>query len=341
MKSLCILLALATLAPAQTKPLRATFIDVEGGQSTLFVTPLGESLLIDAGWPGHEARDANRIATAAKKLGRTRIDYVLITHFHDDHVGGVAQLVQQIPIGTFIDHGEYREKTDKVAALYAAYQKVIADTHAHHLIAKPGDILPIKGMDATILSADGNLIPNRDLVPRATATSSLPNPLCASTPAPPADTTENSRSLGIKITFGSFSLLDLGDLTSDKEYDLVCPTNRIGTVDLLVVSHHGWYQSSSPIFLHALHPRVAIMDNGETKGGSIPVLDTMLHSPGLEDLYQLHYSAEGAATHNTKPENIANPQGPDAAHPIELAAQPNGAFTVTNPRTATTTTYRK
>jgi beta-lactamase superfamily II metal-dependent hydrolase len=103
-----------TVARAATDSLQVYFIDVEGGQASLFVTPAGKSLLIDTGWPGHDGRDANRIAAAAKIAGVNKIDYLLLTHFHDDHVGGVPQLVQRIPVGTFIDHGSNRESTDAV-----------------------------------------------------------------------------------------------------------------------------------------------------------------------------------------------------------------------------------
>jgi len=135
------------------------FVDVEGGQATLFVTPKGQSLLIDTGWPGNDGRDAGRIVAAARKAGLSKIDYVLITHFHQDHVGGVSQLAARIPIGTFIDHGENRE-TDNAATVkdWQAYQAVLATGKHKHITAKPGDVLPIKGMRATIVTSDGALI---------------------------------------------------------------------------------------------------------------------------------------------------------------------------------------
>ncbi|RSL17610.1 metallo-beta-lactamase superfamily protein [Edaphobacter aggregans] len=314
--------------------LRIYFIDVEGGQATLFVTPKGESLLIDTGWPGNEYRDADRIAATAKRAGLSKIDYVLITHFHDDHVGGVPQLVQRIPVGAFIDHGQNRELDNAPTVRdFAAYEKVIADGKYKRILARPGDVLPIAGMHVTVVSADGNLLPG-----------SLPgggqaNAFCKASEVRPADKTENSRSLGVQISFGNLKLLDLGDLTWDKEMELMCPTNKLGKVDVLIVSHHGWYQSSSPALVDAVHPRVAIMDNSEKKGGSTPTLVTIAKSPGLETLWQLHYSAEGSEAHNTAAEYIANPLGTDAGHFLELIGNPDGSFDVRNERTGATKHY--
>jgi competence protein ComEC len=314
--------------------LRVYFVDVEGGQATLFVTPRGESLLIDTGWPGNNYRDADRIAAVAKKAGLSKIDYVLITHFHVDHVGGVPQLMQRIPVGTFIDHGPNRELDDTPTTTgYAAYQKVLADGKYKRILARPGEVLPIAGMRVTVVSADGNLL--QGPLPGG----GQANEFCKISETRPTDKTENSRSLGTLITFGNLKLLDLGDLTWDKEMELMCPTNKLGKVDVLIVSHHGWYQSSSPALVHAVHPRVAIMDNGEKKGGSTPTLETIAKSPGLETLWQLHYSAEGGEAHNTSAEYIANPLGTDEGHYLELTANTDGSFDVHNERTGATKHY--
>lgn len=310
--------------------LRIFFIDVEGGQATLFVTPAGESLLIDTGWPGNQGRDADRIVSAAKQAGLSKIDYVLVTHYHDDHVGGVPQLVARIPVGAFIDHGPNRELDHGITEHgYAEYQKTLAAGTSKHITVKPGDVLPIKGFLATVISADGELLAKP--LPGAGG----PNEACQSSPAKPADETENARSLGVEIRFGKFKVIDLGDLTWDKETQLMCPVNRLGHMDVYVVSHHGWNQSSSPALVHGIHPRVAIMDNGEKKGGSPGTLDTLNSSPGLQALYQLHYSVESGAK-NTPSEYIANLQGTDAGNSIELAATADGSFSVTNTRTNVT-----
>ncbi len=335
MKTLAaLLLALACTAAASAQsPLKITFIDVEGGQSTLFVTPSGESLLIDTGWPGNDGRDADRIVAAAHAAGLNRLDYVLITHYHVDHAGGIPQLVARIPVGTFLDHGPNRELDHGITEKdYADYQQVFATGKYKHVTMHPGEHLPIPSLDAVVISADGALIDHP--LPGA----GQPNPFCAASEVRPDDQTENARSLGIEITFGKLRILDLGDLTWDKERTLMCPTNKLGHVDLLVVSHHGWYQSSSPALVDAITPRVAIMDNGATKGGSTPTLETFHKDPGLQGLWQLHYSEEGGPANNYPDKYIANPHGVDG-NPLNVTAYPNGRITVTNLRNHYTQTY--
>lgn len=308
--------------------LKVYFIDVEGGQATLFVAPAGQSLLVDTGWPGNDYRDADRIAGVAKRAGLAKIDYVLLTHYHEDHAGGVPQLVSRIPVGTFIDHGPNRELDHAITEEdYSEYQKVLATGKSQRMLAHVGDLLPIRGMKAMVISSDGNLI-----------TSPLPdagqlNQYCGASEKRPDDQTENSRSLGIEITFGKLKILDLGDLTWDKEMELMCPANKLGHVDVYIVSHHGWYQSSSPALVDAIRARVAIMDNGAKKGGSIPTLQTIAKAPGLETLWQLHFSEEGGVQNNTPEKYIANPQGADAGHFLELVGSQDGSFEVVNSRT--------
>jgi competence protein ComEC len=331
---LCLIATASTAQAQSNKALSIFFVDVEGGQATLFVTPDHESLLIDTGWMGNDGRDADRIVAAAKKAGINKIDYVLITHFHADHVGGVPQLESRIPIGTFIDHGENRETTDTTTQeVWQAYQKVLATGKFKRIVAKPGDSLPIRGIHATVVSSDGALI-----------TSPLPgagqqNSSCSSAEQYPVDQTENFRSLGTVLTFGKLRILDLGDLTNDQETKLMCPVNKIGRIDIYIVSHHGWAKSSSPVFVNAIAPRVAIMDNGATKGGTPSVWDIIKKSPNIEDLWQLHFSEEGGPAHNSAPEFIANPSGTDEAHYLELTAQPDGSFEVFNSRTQKSKNY--
>src|ERR1700683_2703961 len=241
--------AAAPASPAETKSLRVYFVDVEGGQATLFVTPEGQSLLIDTGWDGNNGRDADRIVAAAKKAGLSKIDYVLITHFHEDHVGGVPQLVARIPVGTFIDHGENRESTDGPTVQgWQAYQTLLATGKYKRITAKPGVVLPIQGMHVEVISADGTLIEKP--LPGAGQEKAA----CKESETRPGGKTGNVRRVGTLITFGKLRVVDLGDLTWDKEMELMCPVNKLGHVDVLVVSHHGLFQSSSPALVDAVRP---------------------------------------------------------------------------------------
>ncbi|MEO8736169.1 MAG: MBL fold metallo-hydrolase [Edaphobacter sp.] len=316
--------------------LQVYFIDVEGGQSTLFVTPSGHSMLIDTGWPDNAGRDADRIVAAAKRAGVKKIDYVLLTHYHDDHSGGVPQLVDRIPVGTFVDHGPNRETkaggpTEKV---WEAYLQVLATGKYKHIVAHPGEIIPVAGMKVTVISSDGNVIDHS--LPGGGAA----NEYCKIPETKPMDRSENARSLGILIDFGKLKILDLGDLTWDKEMEFMCPVNRLGTVDILVVSHHGFNPSSSHALVDGIHSRVAIMNNAPAKGGQPPVLDTVRQAPGLETLWQLHYSEKGGAERNTAAEYIANPEGAaDQGNYLLLTANPNGKFAVYNSGTKETKEY--
>jgi beta-lactamase superfamily II metal-dependent hydrolase len=328
------LLAVTSASAQSTKgggKLKVYFVDVEGGQATLFVTPADQALLIDAGWPGNEARDAERIAAAVKDAGLKKIDYVLVTHYHEDHVGGVAQLLERVPVGAFIDHGPNREENAEKA--YAAYDKAVSTAKIKRILAKPGEVLPIVGMKAMVISSDGQLIT------RALDGEATPNPFCKDAVAAPGDTTENARVVGVEITFGKLKLLELGDLGIDKEMELVCPANKLGRVDLYVVSHHGLNKSSSTALVGALGARVAIMGNGARKGGSSSVLDTVQNAPGLEALWQLHYSEEGGDDHNSDDAYIANLEGPDKGNFLELIGSGDGSFEVLNSRTGEVRRY--
>ena len=307
--------------------LKVYFVDVEGGQATLFVTPADQALLIDTGWGGNEARDAERIAAAAKDAGLKKIDYVLITHYHDDHVGGVPQLLEKIQVGAFIDHGPNREEGAAAERNYAAYEKAAAAAKVKRILAKPGDVLPIVGMKATVVSADGKLIES------SLEGGGEANQYCKDAETRPADATENARSVGVEITFGKLKLLDLGDLTWAKEIELMCPVNRLGKVDVYVVSHHGSDQSSSPVLVDAIGARVAIMGNGAKKGGSPSVLDTVQNAPGHETLWQLHFSEGGGEDSNAPDDYIANLAGPDSGNFLQLLGSGDGSFDLLNSRT--------
>ena len=331
MRKLILFLLLTALA-AQAKNLTIYFIDVEGGQSTLIVTPQGQSLLVDTGWPDHNNRDADRILAAAKDAGLKQIDYVLITHYHIDHVGGAPQLASRIHVGTWVDHGPNQEDSDDTRNNYAAYEKLWAG--AHHLVLKPGDKLPLKGVNVEVLAAAGEHITSN------VNGGGEKNSYCAGEPAAETDPTENARSLGVLLTFGKFRFLDLGDLTKQKEIALVCPVNRIGTVDLYLTTHHGLDLSNSRAIVDAIHPRVAVMNNGAHKGAKPAAWEVVQNSPGLQDLWQLHTALDPGA-HNVDEQKIANLQEKgDEGKYIKATAESDGTFTIVNSRNDYSKTYR-
>ncbi len=329
---LILFLAAAALLPAQN--LRIYAIDVEGGKSTLYVSPSGESMLIDTGYAGNQNRDANRILAAAASAGVKRIDYLVITHYHGDHAGGVPQLAAKIPIGEMFDHGDNFEKSNaKTEAVFEPYA-ALREKYPHRVL-RPGDTIPIKGLKMEVVAAAG------DAIAAPLAGAGQPNPLCASYQALKPDPGENAHSLGMIITFGKLRIADLGDLYWNQEHELACPANKLGRVDLYMTTHHGTATSGSPQIVHALHPKVAIMNNGADKGGSIQALATIHDSPGLEDLWQLHYSNVGGKDYNTPEIFIANlsPEN-DAGYAIEVTARADGTFTVRNDRNRFEKTYR-
>lgn len=315
------------------KPLQIYFIDVEGGQSTLIVSPSGQSLLVDTGWRGFNGRDAGRIMKAAKNAHIKEINYVLITHYHRDHVGGAPQLADRVKIGAFVDHGPNTEDAKVVREDFADYKALWP--RAEHLVVKPGDDIPLKGLSVKVLTAAGNHIAS------ALPGAGQPNAACSSEPAPPDDKTENAASLGILVTYDNFRFLDLGDLTKNKELGLVCPNNLIGPVDLYLTTHHGLNQSNSKAMLAAISPRVAIMNNGDKKGGSPDAWQIIKDSPRLQDMWQLHYALAGGKEHNVPDAFIANIDSADDGYYIKVTAEPDGSFTVYNSRNKNEKTYTK
>ena len=355
-------LVIAPCAGAQaraSKNLDIYVLDVEGGNATLFVTPSGESLLIDTGNIGAAApRDAGRIMAAMKDAGLQQIDHLIITHWHGDHFGGLAELASHITIKEFIDHGpnvQPAEAADNF--LKDVYPKLYGK--AKHTVAKPGDKIPIAGLDARVIASAGNIISSP--LPGA----GKPNPECAQFKAGD-NNAEDPQSVGTYFTFGKFRTVHLGDLTRNKEFELMCPVNRLPPVDLLLGLHHGQASSNSEVMVHALHPRAAIMNNGTRKGGEPDTMKSVFTSPGLEDLWEIHfsqlsgqeYTVPGMFIANTLDEPLnampINPisapaPGPGTppppahngtAHWIKASAQQDGTFTVTNTRNGFSKTYK-
>ena len=331
-----VVLVLITVVPPRigaqaVRPLEIHFIDVEGGQATLFVLPTGESLLVDTGFPGDNGRDADRIAAAAKRAGLSKIDTLVVTHYHADHVGGVPALKERLPIAKFVDHGPTVEKGEAPDALYNGY--VALRDKGQHVVARPGESVRAGDLEVRFLSAAGST------VSKALDGAGAPNPLCAGYAPKDPDPTENAQSVGMLLTYGRFRMLDLGDLTWNKEHDLACPNNLIGTVDLYLTTHHGLNVSGLPALVHAVHPRVAIMNNGARKGGTPEAWTIVRASPGLEDFWQLHYAAASDAAHNVPEAFIAN-MDETTGYEISAAVQRDGTFTVTNARNNQSRTYK-
>lgn len=314
------------------KPLQVHVVDVEGGQATLIVAPSGESMVIDAGWSGRNARDADRIVAACKKAGVKRIDYLVVTHYHEDHVGGVPQLADRIPIRTFVDHGPSVETDARPKELERAYLSY--REKGQHLQVKPGDTIPLKGVQVDVISSNG------DLIAKPMAGAGAANPLCAAATKKDVDKTENARSIGLLFTLGNFRLLDLADLTWNKELELMCPDARLAPVDVYLVTHHGMNMSGSAAIVHALRPRVAVMNNGARKGGTLQAWQVLHTSPGLEDIWQLHYSIPGGKDGNPPDTFLANTDEQCEGKGISVTALPDGSFTVSNARNKYTKSYK-
>ena len=324
---LCLCLVPVLHASAKSVSLRIYFIDVEGGQATLIVGPSGQSLLMDAGRPG--GRDTDRIVAVAKLAGITQIDYLVVTHYHENHVGGVPELAQSMRVGMFVDHGPDVEDSPTAKGLYAAYQKAIS--HADHVLAKPGEGLPLKDVSVEFVASAGAHI--ADPLPGAGEA----NPYCWSEAEPAVDLTENAQSVGLLVTYGRFRFLDLGDLTEKKELELVCPNNRLGTVDFYLATHHGAAPDNPKSLVWALRPRVAVINNGAKQGGSSAAWQIVHDSPGMEDVWQLHYAADAGKAHNVADQFIANVDEKSDGHFLEVTASMDGKCQVTNSRNG----YRK
>jgi len=329
------LAAAAVLLPAQTRTLDIYWIDVEGGAATLIVAPTGESLLVDTGFPGNDDRDAKRIHAAAAAAGLTKIDNLVITHFHVDHAGGVPALAALMPIGKIWDHGESIELSQPGGA--NLWKNYLAAAGNKRTVVKPGDKIPFaRNVDISVVSANGEVI--AEPLKRGFA-----NKLCDGAERKPTDNTENSRSTGFLLTYGKFTFLDVGDLTWDREMMLACPTNKIGEVSLMQATHHGFSngQSGAPALIWSLKPQVVVVNNGSRKGFSNGGYETLAKIPQVEGIWQGHKGAMNDAEHNTSEDMIANlaDGAADSGNWIKASISSDGKFTVTNNRNKFSKSY--
>jgi competence protein ComEC len=371
---------LVAAAQGRTGILTIHYIDTEGGQSTLFVGPTGESLLVDTGNAGE--RDLGRIADTLRTAGISKIDHLWTTHYHGDHVGALLELTKQFPVAHFYDHGGPHPNDRIVSPQFlSAYEALSAGKRT---IVKPGDKVKMTGLDITVVASANQFIRSN--------LQGGGNQNASCTGVQPKDESsyfdpDNGESAGFVLSYGRFRTIDLGDLTWNGELDLMCPTNRIGTVDLYLTSHHGLEKSGSPALVQALRPRVVVMNNGTRKGGTPAVFANLQQTVGIEDLWQLHWSYN-VGLENAPARFIANvddaatiagvltappptpgapaapraggpggPGGPGApgggpgrgaggqaahtpAYSITVTAQQDGSFTVTNTRNNFSKTYR-
>ena len=347
-----------TTAHAQ-ETLEIYLIDVEGGGATLFVSPTGESLLIDTGNGGRNAaRDAGRIIAAMRDAQVAEIDHLITTHWHGDHWGAMQELKSRVPVRHFIDHGPTVEPNGAAAEFLSATYPALY-RGARHTVVTPGDRIALAGIDVTVLASA------KQVIERALPGGGARNRYCADFVSQREDNGENAQSVGILGQFGDFRVLHLGDLTVNTEFELMCPNNLIGTVDLFVVSHHGQPISNAEVLVHAIEARVAVMNNGTRKGGQPEAMQVLYSAPGLEDLWQLHFSQLSGQEYTVPGLFIANsvddvqsampiaplinPRGegvpPRPVHDgeafwIKVSAAADGSFTVTNSRNGFTKEYR-
>ena len=320
------------------RTLEIYYVDVEGGAATLIVTPARESILIDAGWPGFDGRDAKRIQQATQTAGVTEIDHLIATHYHVDHYGGIPELANLVPVKHFYDHGKMSslEEDKNFPKMYAAYRQA---AKGETTTLRPGDIIPLRTVNGAPPVKLLCVAANREVI---TGGKARANAECSSATPKAEDTSDNARSIALVLTYGDFKFFDGGDLTWNIERRLICPTNRIGEVDLYQVTHHGMNISNNPVLLRSVRPAVAIMNNGPRKGGHPDTVRWLQELPSLQALYQLHRNVETGVVQNAPARFIANiDEQPDAAHMITVSVDAaTRTYTVTNGRTGATDRYR-
>jgi beta-lactamase superfamily II metal-dependent hydrolase len=326
----------------EQKQLDIYYIDTEGGKAVLFVSPTGETLLYDTGTGGDGNRDLDRILGVIKaaNLRIQQLDHVIVSHYHGDHAGNAASLADKLPIRNYYDHGGWTvELQTNRAAAFNAYRPI--REKAHVTVPKPGGKIPITGFDVTVVANAGELITSPLSGMPGAGTS---NSLCRQfVPKVQDPTPENYNAMGTVIKYGNFKMLDLSDLTWNQEKELVCPNNLLGAnFDVYNTTRHGTDFSGTPVLVHTARPRVAVMNNSPSKGGTPDTFKIVRSSPGLLDFWQLHFSENVGTEINSPEQFIANVDSKTTnhlAHFIKLSARTDGSFTVTNERTGFSKEY--
>jgi len=331
LRALGIGLVAMAAAVAAERPLEIYVIDTEGGKSVLYDTPDGQSMLVDAGYTGEDGRDAKRIQAAAKAAGIQQIDFLVATHYHQDHIGGIPEIARLLPVKQFIDHGRNYETIKDVRALLAAYIEV--RDAGHYTTVSAGGTIPVTGLRVTVVSASGEAIAGA--LPGAGRSTAS----CDAKKLLEPDSGENAHSIGMVVEYGRFRLVDLGDLYWNQELDLVCPMNRLGAASVYLTTHHGAEKSGTPQLLDAIRPKAVIMNNGPVKGGAPDTFQTLREAPGSPEVWQLHRSPD-AKEANAPEERIANFGEACEGRWIKVSARKDGSFTVTNGRTGKAREYK-
>jgi competence protein ComEC len=339
---LLILYAAGSATAAQTAPAKSLdvyFLDMMGGGSTLIVTPLGESVLIDTGSLEPMHRDAERIHAAAQHAGLKQIDYLVTTHFHSDHFGGILQLTKLIPVKTFIDKGHLPPEHERESAwfkkLYPLYQEA---TGGNVRKIEVGDNVPLKN------DPQGKIpLLKLHCVAAEKQVEGFSGDVDAPVPGyeiQKPDESDNARSIALVLTYGKFTFFAGGDITWNVEHHLAVPKNLVGPVDLYQVTHHGLDQSNNPVLLEALQPTVCVAMNGPRKGVGPNTFRALQKLPSVKAIYQIHYNTQYGDEGNPPLEFIANGKDPQKGQWIRVSVGPDAErFAVSIGRDGAQRTY--
>jgi beta-lactamase superfamily II metal-dependent hydrolase len=344
-----LLVLILALASAGVVPAAGTldfyWIDMEGGGGTLIVTPAKESVLIDTGNAGSATNSsAARIHKAAMDAGISKIDYLILTHFHTDHYGGAGDLAKLMPIGEVLDNGIPEHDSDGVTNNDARWNRSIqpyrdfkADSR---MVIEPGEVIPLKQSDGAVPLSFFCVGTRKEHVTPSYVPTTVTNPVCADEVDHALDTTDNANSVVMLLKFGAFKFFDGGDLTWNMEAKLVCPFNPVGTVDLYQVDHHGLNLSNNPLLVRSLSPTVTVMSNGPHKGAMPQTLATLRSVASIKDMWQIHRNTLGGQEFNTDTNFIANmPVNCDGNY-IKCSVDPSGkSYTISIPATGFSKTY--